>query len=62
MARKPRELVAGRIYPLVQVYENRIWMQNSFKGKWTKVPLKRAAYIADRLNRAVRYVTKKKAA
>lgn len=58
--RKPTKL-KNKIYPLVEVYDGRIWMQVTPGGKWIKVPKSRALYIADRLQRAALHCIKRSA-
>lgn len=57
MTRKPRLLTAGRIYPRIEVESGKIWTQNTPHGRWKKVPVGRARYLADRLDRAIRHVS-----
>jgi hypothetical protein len=64
MARKPKTILkpTASHYPLVQVTDATIWMQNTPKGQWKKVPVGRAKALANRLVRAARYVKQQKRA
>jgi len=49
-------MMTREIYPKIEVYENRLWLQATRKGKWIKIPKKRALYLADRLTRAAKRI------
>ena len=52
--RKPR--INVRVFPRIEVEDNKIWMQVCPHGRWKKVPLQRARYIRSRLTRAIKHV------
>lgn len=55
-ARKPR--LSNRIYPRVEVFDGRIYVQSVRYGVWKRVPIGRAKQVKNRLIRAIKYAEK----
>jgi phage terminase large subunit-like protein len=53
--RKPTEMKRA-IFPRVEVYNSRLYIQATKRGKWKKVAPKTALYLADRMKRCAKHV------